>query len=349
MRSLLLSFLTLLACAHAQQRVVVPAAFAAAEGDRGFLVAGTTHAERMQIVIDAAHLAAANGRSLVGLEFRRDAGLRDELAAASVDVVVRVGTARRAASAASATFADNGDALVEVFRGVVSLPRAPAVTGSVGWSADQMWSVRFAQPFPYAGGGLVVDVEGAPSGAASFWPVDATGAVSDAVALVVGRACGPFVDVAGRNNHWSRSELVPGETAMFDSWGEPGAAAFLLIGLHADPTGTDLAPLGAPGCRLHVLGLAALATTFGAARFGAALGGPAVVAVQLPADSALAGARFAAQWVQLGSAVSTSEAVACTIASSLPGLGVAWILGERGAPTGHVTTTSAPVLRLSIE
>jgi hypothetical protein len=209
-------------------------------------IAGFGVPERQQLIIDAAHLQGALGRSLTAISFRRDAQYQDSLASAQAQVVVRIGVSQRSSSSPSSTLSDNLTSATEVFRGVATVPPSPAVSGPTDWSSSNILRIGFTTPFPYSGGDLCIEITGTPVGPGGvFWPVDA---VQDGVVGTVnsvGLACGAYVAANGTNHSLAPSELVLGNTAHFISWGTPNAPAFLLLGFSTLETPIDLSDTAA--------------------------------------------------------------------------------------------------------
>jgi hypothetical protein len=348
MRNVLLVAGALGSLGAAQQTLVVPAAYDAVEGPAVAGIAGFTQARTMQVLIDARHLAAMQGASITALAFRRDGQFAEALAAGRCELVVRLAAATRAAVEPLPELARNRAAPIEVFRGEVDLPAAPAVSGAAPWRAPFAVAIALTAPFAYAGGDLCVEIEGSPTAEAPapFWPVDA---VSDGVRGDVqrlGTACGPFVGRDRRNHTTAASDLVVGRTARFVSRGLAGATGFLSIALAPLPVPIDLTAIGAPGCFAYVSGIAVIAARYGPA-LAAEFGGAANAVVHIPNDAALLGASFASQWLDPGPPLATSNALVCRLAAAVPTLGMATVLAERGAASGRVDTTAAPVVRFS--
>ncbi|MBK8974574.1 MAG: hypothetical protein IPM29_01475 [Planctomycetes bacterium] len=335
----------------AQTDVVVPAAQAGAEGDSARMVEGLGHAGRQQILVHVSHLAPLAGRRLTALTFRRDHTADFTGLGGEIDLVVRVGAAGRTVTAPSRTFADNVVGAVEVFRGRVTLPAAsPSAPASAVWTGDNAVRVQFTTPYAYAGGDLCVDLAGAPVGTAPIvWYPDAVSDATTGIVTVVGTACGPFANPSGQRTGVGPRGLVPGETARFTTWGTPGAFAILGLGggLRSQPL--DLALVGAPGCTLHVDPLITLVTVVSPPPFGPELGGLAQHRVPLPAQQSMLGVHLGAQWLELaGAALTASEALDCTVATQVPGLGIA-VVSQLAGREVDVDLTRAPVLRLSAQ
>jgi hypothetical protein len=139
---------------------------------------------------------------------------------------------------------------------------------------------------------------------------------------------------------------------LFNARGELHHPAAMLLGVA--PIAIDLRALGigAPGCVLRVDPLTSLSTSFAPRGAGGLQGGVARVPFHIPVDANLLGARFRTQFVQIGWPLYTSNALDCTIASTLPRLGVSTVqanLNEGVVPaTGRVNSWKAPVIRFRL-
>ncbi|MBI5851355.1 MAG: hypothetical protein HZB39_10080 [Planctomycetes bacterium] len=328
------SFFVASACAallSAQGLVVVPAECAASDGNSQATLIGHRPA-RWQLVIDAAHAAPLHGREIRALLFRRDSRLTGALAPSSWNLVVRLGPAARESARALPDYAANAVSLSEVHRGPVASPASPSLVGTANWAASDTIRVDLAAPFRIATGGLIVDVEGGPAGAA-FWPIDAIEDAASGAVTVVGSPCRPAT--FGAQSAWvERSELVPGRTATFELRGEPGSATWLLLGAQMLATPIDLSPIGAAGCGLHLVPFTALGAVVGAPDIAPEFGGRAWVDLHLPSDTDLLGATLAAQWFEARpSGFATSNALDCSLAAFPPSTGMALVVGQiDGAP-----------------
>ncbi len=352
-RSLALSFAvaSLFASTSTQaQDVIVPATHASTEGSGGLMIPGLGTDGRQQLLLDGVHLTGLQGRALRGLSFRRDLGDGSVMGGADIDLVVRLAPAARAVDAPATDFSANlGAGVVEVFRGRVHVPQSGSpATGIVPWAAPYTIDVPFQVDYAYAGGDLVVDVEGAPVGVPDFhWVADQATSIAEGTVRVFGHGCGPHSPVLGTNSGIAPRELVPGQVATFGLFGEPGALAILGIGLAPRSSALDLTILGAPGCGLFV-DPAMTATTVVSQPVHAAFAvGHAEVRIPLPGDNALYNARFAAQWFEFGATLHTYHGLDCTMAGSNGGLGISTVAQE----TGHavrVSLNSAPALRFGV-
>lgn len=335
--------------AVAQQHIVVPSAFADSEAPSLAGLAGATVAMRQQILIDPAHLTSAVGRTILALQLRRDTGFGRARSAQAARMIVRLGTNSVAPVEASTTLARNLGNAVEVFRGDVTFPATPEVSGYVGWVAPHIVDIRFTTGYAYSGGTLCIDLYGTPlHSAPPHWSVDAASDRAAGATTAIGAACGPYANAIGRSSGLAEADLVPGESALFFSRGEPGASAILLFGPRPRAVPLDLGFLGAPGCMLYIDAFAAATTVFARAELGAAFGGLANVVVRIPADQALLGGRLATQWIESGLALRTSEALDCRIASAPSRLGMATVTARPGEPDGRIDVTRSPVVRLEL-
>ena len=164
----------------------------------------------------------------------------------------------------------------------------------------------------------------------------------------VGNACGPHGDPTA---FASSRTLVPGGTARFGVRGGPGEVAVLALAAAVQTRALPLAFVGsARDCYLHLFGILATTTTTVGPQASAANafhGGFANAAAAIPNDPGLFGARFAAQWILIGTTLTSSNAVECRLAQGIPSLGMATVSSKPGSPPGlgDVSTVRAPVLR----
>lgn len=338
----------------AAQAVVVPASHSTAEGGGALWAPGLAVPLRQQILVDAAHLPGLAGRSLTGLQLRRNDHQRS-FAAGRVHWSVTLSTATRDSRSASTLFADNrGADAVQVFQGTVTVPASPAPTAAtVPWTADNTVAITFTTPFIYRGGTLCIELAGAadPNAAVDSWPIDAAWDPVSGSIVDVGRGCGAY-----HGGQWAFVEadtLVAGGTARFSAFGTPHGPAFFVIGTGAFANVIPLGGLGAPeDCYGHVLGIVGyVSTTFTGPVFPSApaQGGMAVVQLPLPAQSWMLGAQFSSQWLDLAQPpFVASNAHLWTVAARWSGLGMATVMAREDQGTaskGEVLPGLAPVIR----
>jgi hypothetical protein len=343
-----LSSFLLPAALVAQQEFVVPAEFAVDDAPAMRWAAGFTTALRQQVLIADRHLIALRGRTITALSVRRDAAIARALPGGDADLVLQLSTSPRTPEDPAEELAKNvGADAVTVQAGRVSIPSSPAVAGtSVPWDAAHAVRFVFQQPFVYGGGTLCVDLRGspAPGSALRAWPVDAVAGAARGTKTPLGSSCAAVVGVAGPAGTLSTTtvdpgRLVVGASARFVARGTPGTAAAMVVGLAPLASPIELRVLGAPGCFVHVHGIASLSATFGGelSPQHRVLGGFADAALRIPNDNGLRGAGFYTQWLQLGPPLATSEALRCTIAAAAPTLGMAIVEALEGgvAPPTH--------------
>ncbi|MBI5851906.1 MAG: hypothetical protein HZB39_12900 [Planctomycetes bacterium] len=338
--------LLLSALAQAQNLAVVPAAYASTDApSRTVLV---THVpERTQVVIDVDHLQALAGRRIHAVLVRRDARLASPLAAGTWSVALRVGAAARSAADARPDYLANTVDPIEVFRGTLATPASPAPSGTPDWGGTNTVRIDFAQPFAYAGGGLVVDFESTPLGS-DWWPIDAIDEPIEGRVTPIGSPCGRFASWSSTARAEAK-ELVVGRTATIGLHGDPNAPALLLFGTEILGSPLDMSVIGATGCSLHVLPFTALGTVVGAPTHTPEFGGRAWIDVHLPADQALLAATLALQWFEAQSTgFAFSEAIECELSAATPSLGMAIVAGQvAGSPS--VRSHGVPVLGFVID
>ncbi len=337
------------ATADAQLRHdLVPAMPQSAEGDSSRYLEGLGSHGRSQLLIHATHLAGLQGRALTGVAFRRDGRSTYVWHGGAVDLVVRIGAAASSVTAPSSSFRDNLPQPFEVFRGTIDLPATVPTANPIDWTAGNVVEITFDRPFAYASGDLVVEWEGTPRRGEEFgWPIDAVAEQIEGQVQRIGQACGGPRAADGTRAFIAPRTLVPGLHAQFDLSGEPGASAFLFLAATPLQQSLDLTPFGAPGCRVHVDPTMFLAATVSAPWADPSHGGIGRARIALPDDSHLLGANLAAQWLELGSrGLSTSEALDCRLAATLPSMGLA-LCSQREGGVVSVTTHLAPRVRFS--
>lgn len=326
--------------------LVVPDAFAVADAPGMLAVPGVAATERQQVLIDANHLKPLVGRTITGIVLRRDAGFADALAPAQGNLTVHLGVSPVTPDAASPVFATNLPAASLAFQGAVAAPGSPA-TGArmVGWSAPDVIEIAFQHPFAYAGGTLCIAFDGVGT-AGDWWPIDSTEDTTSGTVLVHGTACGACAVAHGQTASVSPRDLVIGRTAICKLFGEPGAPAFLLLGMQALAAPMDLTILGASGCSLYLDPMTAIPARVSPALPGAIACGTANVNFHLPSNTALLATPFALQWVELATTgLATSNALLCATAPAPPSLGIAVVWQRPGGAT-VIDTSRVPVIGL---
>lgn len=348
-------------------QAVVPARFQTVDGPSLGWFPGAPRALRQQIILGAPHLRALRGKTLVGLWVRRDTSLPEAFRGGAIDASIDLSSSPRLdPNAPSPRFdANHGPDRTRVMKARVVVPNSPAVqTPHDPWSVTNTVRIAFTTTFRYGGGALVLDWVGVPVQGREIrnWPLDyelerTAGAVTEfGTSCTRVRFVGPHTASA-----WPRS-LVIGGTAIFPVVGRPGSDGFFLVGTRLYPRGgLPLAPLGAPGCTLHVDPQATLPVLFGPP-LEPGMPSHAVARVQLPADAGLLGGSFFGQWVLAEwrlppatwtnrAGMTTSNAISVTLAARPATLGLATVTRSVLAPPalpakGTVRVGTAPVLRL---
>ena len=308
------------------QAVVIPALRASTDGSSGGALAGADQRFRMQVLLDAGALGSVAGHAVTSVAFRRDGQHREAWQGGRANLTVRLSTSPRPSAEAVATFAANhGADLLDVFAGEIVVPATPPLATRDGaqWSAPDAIAISFDRPFPYVGGTLCVEIEGAPvvGSVSPWWRIDHELYGHNAQVATSGVSCDGF-----SNAFASRNTLLPGGSLDLICTGPRGATAVLLLGASAISPGLDLGFLGAPGCRASVLPATTIAAIVGV---GPATGYAAAnLTLQLPPAPWLAGSRLHAQWAVFpnphnGALLTTTNALELTVASlpsPLPGL-----------------------------
>jgi hypothetical protein len=350
------TFTVALACASslaAQVAVTVPPAFDATDAPSMLWVPGMTDTLRQQTIIDAVHLQPMVGRPLTAVLWRRNASDQAFLGGAA-DLVVRIAESTNVDSLSAAeSFAANlGPNPVQVFAGTAVAPSSPSTPGpSVAWSPDRTIRIQFQTPFVYHGGSLVVDVTGTarPGQSTAFWPADAAWDYASGTATSTGTACGTHVNSLGAWASAAATSLLPGASGQLTARGTNGGLAILVLGAVAFAPGLPLqalVPEARSGCEVFVpVPFDMVFTTFTNPLRPADASGSAVVTLPIPRQPWVLGAAFGTQWMDLADRYAVSNAVNCTISSTMPSLGMAHIHGPAQGTDGQVYTNHAHVMR----
>jgi hypothetical protein len=322
--------LTITDSVRTQSRLVVPAGATDAEQPSFHAAPGISFDGRIQFIIDDAALLSARGRNLLALEFRRDTSRSTGLTAGSAMANVRIGRSLVPAHAAIADFASNAPNTSLAFVGSLQAA-ASSVSGYAGWVAPHTLRIDFQTPFAYADGHLAIEID-ASAVQPSWWPLDTAHDAARGSVTKLGSSCSPF---ALTGAHGSESveadpaELVAGSTATFTQSTAPFAGAIGLLAFAPLAVPWSLNVIGAPGCALHIVPVASLPPTM--SHHSTVHGSTHAFALALPADPALLSARLVWQSVELGTqGLATTEALDCTLAASLPSLGIAMVEARAG-------------------
>ena len=219
-----------------------------------------------------------------------------------------------------------------------------------------MIDIPLQRPFRYVGGTLCIEVSGTPTPGdeAGWWPIDGAvdaieGSVDD-----VGESC------ANHGSNWNLRQafvsasthpghLVPGSTAGFHAFGDPGSIGALLIGFRSADVDLGALGVGEPGCRLYVLDTLAIPTTYPAVPHPRIDHGAAIVRLAIPPRRNLFGATFRAQFVESGTRLRTSNALDCRLSTRFSSLGMCTVRGhvwQMPRDHGIVDSRKAPVIRI---
>ena len=337
--------------AQLPQHTVIPAAYASADAVGMLWVAGSNADLRQQTLIGASHLTALLGQNLQAIELRRS--VADETnVGGSAHLAVTLSTSPRITSRTSRTYADNvGNDAVQVFAGVVTIPTSPPELGpNVAWSTNNTVRIAFQTPFVYTGGTLCVDVIGTtiPGQESGWWVADAISEIVRGTAVSRGQGCGTY---GGNDGSWSDAstgKLVPGSHTMFWAYGTPNGLAMAAFGTFS-PLPIPLTALGlpSPGCSLHLLSLDVLVPTI-FQQFNdpilQSFGGEAWLEFWIPDDAAMFGLPLSVQWFDFGQ-LASSNAMQCTIASTMHALDMSVVEGPPSAATGNAALHIAHVMR----
>lgn len=320
-RSLAIPFALAAASGARAQDIVVPPTCATADGAAGGAMAGFSARFRMQVLLESSTLIGLVGREITALVFRRDGQDLRAMTGGQSSLVVRLSTRAPTPAAADATFANNeGSDVAEVFRGVVTLPDAPALSNrnGAGWLREHTVRIPLASTFHYQSGTLCIDIEGTPvTGAASpWWRIDYDWSSHDGRTTTLGQACD------SRSHAFaSANTLLPSGSVRLTSSGPIGSVGIALLGASQLPSPLPLGFLGAPTCTLDIVPILNLGTSYGPpASQGYGIAG---FELQLPASPSLAGGVLFAQWAAFPAAqnpqsLSTTNALELRVATLLP-------------------------------
>lgn len=336
------------------QTVTVPAQAELRDGSGVLDGASFGRAGRLQIVLGESHLAGAVGATLQALRLRRD-GARFDLRPGAAVVTVSASASRMLdPDRPSPLFAANHSGSPTVlFQGTVVLAAAPGLTDrhAATWQVPDSVTIPFASPFLYAGGALCLQLDILPvsGNASSWWPIDAERSGPAGRASTRGQACGATAGLADRPASVDARTLRIGSTVVFSTLGIPSTTAVLVLG--ATTVGPiDLGFLGAPGCKLHVLPEATLTAPVSAAILPGRPGA-ANVAVPLPHEPRLLGARLHSQWLLAGAiGLTTTNALDLEVSPIATSLNASVVAGGATVPplpdVGRVDASVVPVLQL---
>lgn len=347
----------------AQRVAVVPPSAAKLDGNRWL---GTPFREpgsrRLQVLIASRHLVGLAERRIHEVAFRKDLQLLQSYGDLRGDERVRVRLSASWSDADPATpspsFAQNVGTAVELFDGVVVLPRVPVHDARLvaSWQPREAPTIRFTRPLAHEPGKtLVLDFasDGGRTGRSWTWPVDAVERRADAQTRNIGDACwkspsAPVVTVA-------RGTLRPGMQIAVEAVTPPNpVGSFLLFG-SSDRTAFGSIRLPMPivgtGCQLLVSPDAVVPSLFFRG-VDVTDEGISKTEIATPYLRSLHGGTVFFQYLLLHRsgrvlALKTTHAVAARFATSMASLGVSCVAArDRDATRGRVYLDFAPVLRL---
>ncbi|MGE0144232.1 MAG: hypothetical protein AB7I19_19495 [Planctomycetota bacterium] len=324
--------LTFASTTTAQNFVVAPSAHSSTDGASHRTLPGIAHTHRTQVVLGSNEVANLNGRTIIGLRFRRDARNPRALTNASARVVVRMGPAAFTSDDARPDFTANLPNPVEVYRGSITAPSSPALSGSATWDMQDTIRIALTTSYTHNGGPLAIEIEGLDAALAD-WPIDAASETAAGSLTLLGHTCG-VMSGSPETASVASTGLVPGRSANFTLVAEAPSSAWLLLGnLRTAPI--PLPNLPASGCELWVDPFTAIGAPIVAIDptwSGFAIGA-ANAALTWPADPALSGANLGAQWVWLESiGLAVSNAMDCTLAGAPPALQAVELTSRNGEP-----------------
>ncbi len=340
------SFVVMLAVAGVAQQppITAPAQFAETEAPTRIWVAGVGAPLRQQILVDGALIDSLSAHSITSIAFRRDTQSAGAFAGGSTPVVVRLGISPYSAGTARADFAANSPNAVQVFNGALVVPASPTVPGYQGWTSPSVVRIQLTTPFAYDGGTLCIDIDASNSTADWWWPVDAVRQSASGAVASHGTPCGRFAWM-GSTAWVAAGDLVPGNSVPFTFSAEPGHLAVALLGAGLLPQPVDLTFIGAAGCSLDISFFVNIPVVVPPPDQHPDLGGVASFLLDVPGQSEFLGAPLAVQWADIGLPLVTSNALSCTLASTMPDLGMSMVVQKPGDSRPRVLSTFAPVVR----
>src|ERR1041384_4492615 len=192
--------------AQSSQQVVIPAPYSQTDANSFEWIAGASQPLHQQTLIGASHLQRllqATNPQITGFALRRNAA-NEVYNCGAANLTVRLSTSPRSPLTCSDAFAANvGQDVLTVFQGTIPLPVSPADRGpNIAWSAANTVPINFAQPFPYHGGTLCLDVVVTPitGQTADWWMADAVFEDIMGTQTEIGSGCGAYGGPLGR---WS--------------------------------------------------------------------------------------------------------------------------------------------------
>ncbi|MCA8957219.1 MAG: hypothetical protein KDC87_14180 [Planctomycetes bacterium] len=326
------------------------------------LVPGLQGAFRQQILVSASRFVALKGKTLVGIQLRRDPARTEALRGGRVAMEVRVGLAKNGASQASEVFADNWQGTASlVLQADVTIPNSPARPAPRPlWDANDTVHLGFTGGFKLGDQDVCIELIGRPVTGVEpwMWYLDFERGNGNGKITPFGRSCSSF-HADGQSLHARSTRLQIGSTLEITLLGRPASNPLLLIGGAALRPGLDLAPLGAPGCMQHIQPIWNLPLTYRAPpmRFPFAI---ADFATRIPADPALLDTSTFLQAADLETSTSgktnrggltTSNALELRLSKNAPTLGLSTVESHSVAPTspmpqrGVVDVERGPVMR----
>lgn len=334
----------------AQQHHVVPAGYDNQNGDCRELVPGIVASGREQLLIGQSQLTALVGKTLQAIEFRRHKFL-EPFPSGSSNVTVTLSIAPMSPLASSQSFAANiGPNPVQVFTGQIQAPTSPTPlpNAQIAWTPDNIVRIAFQTPFLYQGGTLCVDMSGTKvtNQSSAIWTADAASQTADSVVTDLGPGTGPTCNADGDWSSVYESELSAGSHVFMSACGLPYTLCVAMLG-HPSPFPIPLNALGigAPGanCYLDEIYQSQLSVLVPPAAPGCT-SAFAHWELWLPNQPWILGAELASQWLELPG-WNVSNGIKWTVATSMPALDMAMVVGELAGVAGRRSVNVAHIVR----
>ena len=191
-------------------------------------------AGRFQFVLSGTDLSPLKGSKLTALEFRNWTYTASRIKKGDASVTLRASRAAHPPTGASRSFAANfGGAPVTLVSGAFHFADAVPYGGGgpTPWGDSRNFRLRFANPYPYSGGDLLLDMEvrALPGKPLPFWLARALSWKIPFKETFYGT---PTPGTAADFRPLVYGSLMPGERTTLALEGVPaGAPAFLLLGL----------------------------------------------------------------------------------------------------------------------
>ncbi len=332
-------------------------------------------AGRFQFVLSGTDLAPLKGSKLTALEFRNWTYPASRIKKGDVSVTLRAARAARPPTRASRNFAANfGGTSATLVSGAFHFTDAVPYGGGgpTPWGDSRNFRLRFAKPYPYSGGDLLLDMEvrALPGKHLPFWLARALSWKIPFKETLYGAST---PGTAADFRPMVYGSLLPGERTTLALEGIPaGAPAFLVLGLSNTrflgfPLPMPVALSGgrtvylrtSPDLAFPAVGLkhtlpAGLSPSHPSLHPYWTLQGEASVVLDFPWDPSFLGGVLYAQWFTLGvmgpnfkveNRLASTQGIRLPLLSSSSQLNAAFLSAESGDPKASLARAENLSLR----